>query len=288
MRVLVTGAAGYLGGAVVPALVTSGFLVRALVRGTPPEHLRETEVVRGDVVTGAGVEAAAADCAAVVHLVGIIRERPGATMAGVHVEGTRRVLRAAQRAGARRFVHLSAVGADVRGPTAYQRSKGAAEALVTSSDLAWTVIRPTVVFGPGGPGDNLVRQLGGLLSAAPWVPVVGDGRYLLQPVAAPDVATLCARSLQSPATAGGIYEAGGPERLTYLEVLRRIAAASGRPLRPLHVPVGLIRPLLPLLEHVPGFPLTADQLTMLLRGNVCDAEPCWAAFGLTPQRFTGR
>jgi len=290
MRVLVTGAAGYLGGAVVPALQAEGHRVRALVRrtGDGPPHLRTVETATGDVVEGTGLDQAAAGSDAVVHLVGIIRESRGATMEGVHVQGTRNTLQAAAHAGVTRFVHVSAVGADPYGPTDYLRTKGEAERLLAASGLACTVIRPTVVFGPGGPGSNLVAELGGILRAAPLMPVFGDGRYLMQPVSARNVAAGCARALAVPATAGRTYEAGGPERLAYEEVLRRIAAAMGRPFRPLHVPLGLIRPLLPTLQRLPGFPLTVDQLTMLLAGSVCDAGPFFSDFGLTTDRFEGR
>jgi NADH dehydrogenase len=209
-------------------------------------------------------------------------------MAGVHVQGVRNALGAAAHAGASRFVHISAVGADTHSPTAYLRTKGDAERCVAAAGLPYTIIRPTVVFGPGGPGRNLVAELGGILRVTPFMPVFGDGRYPMQPVSARNVAAGCARALTLPAAAGRTYEAGGPERLTYDEVLRRIAAAMGRPFRPLHVPLGLIRPLLPALQHLPGFPLTVDQLTMLLDGSVCDPGPFFEAFGLTPDPFDGR
>jgi len=290
MRVLVTGAAGYLGGAVVPALQAEGHEVRALVHhpSPVPQHLHGIDTAPGDVVIDLGLAAACAGCDAVVHLVGIIRESHGRTMERVHVRGTERILAAARLAGVRRMIYVSAVGARAHGQTPYQRTKAQAEQAVAASGIAHTIIRPTVIFGPGGPAKNLVTELGGILKAAPFALVVGDGRYLMQPVSARNVAQGCARALALPAAEGRIYEVGGPERLTYVEVLRRIAAAMGRPFRPLHVPVGLLRPLLPALERLPGFPLTADALTMLLEGSVCDAAPFFRAFGLTPDRFEGR
>lgn len=290
VRVLVTGASGYLGGAVVAALRAEGQEVRALVRRSVglPAHLGGVETARGDAVSGEGLAEAARGCQAVIHLVGIIRESAGVTMERVHVGGTRNVLRAAEAAGVEHFVHVSAVGADAHGATPYQRSKGEAERLVAAAGMAHTIIRPTVVFGPGGPGHNLVSELGGILRRAPVMPVFGDGRYPMQPVSAANVATGCARALSRPAARGRTFEAGGPERLSYEEVLRRIASALHRPFRPVHVPLGVIRPALPLLEHLPGFPLTSDQLTMLLAGNACDPQPFLQAFAIRPDRFEGR
>lgn len=302
MRVLVTGAAGYVGSGVVPALRAAGHEVRALLRpgaaGAP--HLHGVAVAPGDVVSGAGLAAACAGCGAVVHLVGILRPGPGRTMEGVHVQGTRHVLDAARAAGAGRLVHLSAVGADAAGPTAYLRTKAQSEAAVAAAGLPFTILRPTVVFGaweggaassaagPRPPVRNLVSELGGLLRAAPVTPVFGDGLYPLQPLSLRNLADAVAGALVHPEAVGRTIEAGGPERLTYLEVLRRIAAAMGRPFRPVHVPVGLVRGVLPVLERLPGFPLSGDQLTMLLRGSTCDPEPFFRLFDLTPEAFAGR
>ena len=282
MRVLVTGASGYLGGAVVPAVASAGHGPRALSRRT----VRGDESFVGDVLTGQGLDAACDGCEAVIHLVGALRGTPEALEA-LHVGGTERLLRAAERAGVGHFVYVSACGARNDG-TPYQRTKAGAEAAVRSAHLAYTVLRPTVVFGPGGPGPSFVRQLAGILRKSPVMPVFGDGRYLLQPVASKNVAEGCVRALLTPAARNRTYDVGGPERLPYIQVLARIASAHGRVLRSVHVPVGLVRAGLPLLERVPGFPLSRDELAMLLEGNICDAGAYFSELGLDPIAFDGR
>jgi uncharacterized protein YbjT (DUF2867 family) len=268
VRILLTGASGYLGGAVRPALEAAGHEVRPLPRPA------------ADIVTGRGLDEACASCAAAVHLVGALRGS-AAQLEALHFRGTVNLCQAARRAGVRRLLYVSAAGAAADGATAYQRTKWRAEEAVRASGLEWTIIRPTVVFGPGGPGQNLVRQLAGILRAAPVMPVFGDGRYLLQPIFSGNLADGIARALE--AAPGRTYDAGGPERLPYLEVLRRIAAAMRRPFRPLHLPLGLVR----VMVRVPGFPLGPDELTMLLAGNVCDGSAFFRDFGLEPEAFAG-
>jgi NADH dehydrogenase len=269
MRVLLAGATGYLGGAVRPVLEASGHEVRPLPRPA------------ADVVTGRGLESACQGCDAVVSLVGALRGRPEALEA-LHVTGTANLLRAAAAGGVRRFVHVGAAGAAADGATAYQRTKARAEDLVRASGLEWVILRPTVVFGPGGPGPNMVRQLGGILRRAPRMPVFGDGRYVLQPVSSANVARGIAGALRCPP--GRSYDVGGPERLSYLEVLRRIAAAQGRVLRPVFLPL----PLVTVLVRLPGFPLGPDELTMLLDGNTADGSAFFRDFAVEPERFSGR
>lgn len=282
MRVLVTGASGYLGGALGPAVTAAGDTYRGLVRGAPAG----TATVSGDVVTGRGLEAACDGCEGVIHLVGALHATP-TDLEALHVHGTENLLRAAERAGVRHVVYVSACGARLDG-TPYQRSKAQAEQAVRSAPLTHTILRPTVVFGPGGPGPSFVRQLAGILRASPVMPIFGDGRYLLQPVASTNVADGCVRSLTTPSARNRTYEVGGPERLPYLEVLARIAAAHGRAFRPLPIPLGLVRAGLPLLQRLPGFPLHSEELTMLVEGNVCDAESYFLDLGLQPVAFQGR
>lgn len=285
-EVLVTGGTGFVGTHVCRALIARGLVPRLLVRPgaedrIPPDVREKGRITPGDVTDRESVENAAQGTTAIVHLVGIIREFPakGVVFERLHVDATRNVVDAALRWNITRLVHMSALGAQAGGPTGYFDSKGRAEEHVRRSGLSWTIFRPSVIFGPG---DRFLNELGRLLRDTPFLPVPGDGRYRLQPVFVGDVAKGFADAILRPETGGRTFEVGGPERLSYVELLDRIAACNGRRARKVHVPLSFLRPAVRLLERFERFPLTTEQLEMLLAGNVCDNGPFYSAFGFTP------
>jgi NADH dehydrogenase len=285
-EVLVTGGTGFVGTHVCRALIARGFLPRLLVRtgseGKIPEDVRNAcRVTPGDATDREAVEYAAQGTKMIVHLVGIIREFPerDITFERLHVAATRNVVDAARRWEISRFVHMSALGARPGGPTGYFDSKGRAEEYVRRSGLSWTIIRPSVIFGPG---DQFLSVLTGVLRKAPFVPVPGDGSYRLQPVFIGDVAKGFADAVMRPDLEGKIFEAGGPQRLSYNELLDAVAASVGRRARKVHIPLSILRPTVRFMERFEKFPLTTEQLEMLLSGNTCDPGPFYSTFGFTP------
>jgi uncharacterized protein YbjT (DUF2867 family) len=284
-RVFVTGGTGFVGRAVIQALRAEGHAVRCLVRRGSEPDLRgfgAIERVEGDVMARQTLDEALGGCDAVVHLVGIIRERhaTGATFERVHVQGTQNVLDAAGATGVRRYVHMSALGTHAGARSRYHRTKWTAEEAVRSSPLPWTIFRPSIIYGRG---DELVTMLSGMMQRLPVVPVIGSGRQRLQPVPVEQVARAFARTLSLEATVKHSYDVGGPDAVSMVELLDAIARAMGRrrPLK-LHVPLGLVRPATRLLHRFPGYPLTPDQLLMLEEDNTCDASAFFSAFSLTP------
>ncbi len=286
--VFLTGGTGFVGRAVAGALVRHGHRVRCLVRpGSDPRLPREAgvEPVSGDVTSPSGLAGAARGVDAVVHLVGIVREHParGVTFERLHTQATEHVLAAAREAGARRILHMSALGTRHDARSRYHRTKWAAEQAVRGGGLDWTIFRPSVIFGPG---DGFVTLLARLVRWFPVVPVIGDGQNRFQPVAVADVAEGFARALEQPAAAGQAFEVGGPRAYTFDEVLDAIGTALGRRHVPkLHHPVALMAPVVSVLEGLPFFPLSRDQLLMLGEGSTCDPAPFARAFDLTLTDF---
>lgn len=282
MRVLVTGASGFVGRQVTARLLEHGHEVVTLTRhvtpdGAPPNaRLRH---VRGDVVTGAGLEEAMAGTQAALHLVGIIRERGGrVTFERVHVEGTRQVLAAAAAAGVERYLHMSALGAERGSASGYADSKARAEALVAASGLAWTILRPSLIFGPGS--EFFGKTLKNLVRLPPVIPQLGDGSFPFRPVWAGDVSLAFARALERPATALERYDVVGPVEYSFRELLELVRGALGVRKPIVSVPLPLMRLALPVLALLPEPPITRDQFVMLLAGNTGDPEPARAAFDL--------
>lgn len=284
-RIFVTGATGFVGRAVIPALQAHGYAVRCLVRRGSETALRGLEAierVEGDVLSPPTLERGMTGCDTVIHLVGIIREQPGrlSTFERIHTQGTVNVLEAAGAAGVRRYLHMSALGSRAGARARYHQTKWAAEEAVRASPITWTIFRPSIIYGRG---DEFVNLLAGMVGRLPVVPVIGSGQQRLQPVPVEHVAEAFARAVDLPATGKHAYEVGGPEAVTMVRLLDLIGQALDRPhVRKLHVPLGLVRPLTRVLHRLPGFPLTPDQLLMLEEDNVCDPQPLHATFGLTP------
>lgn len=268
MRVAVTGASGYVGRAVVEALVALGHEVVAVSRHPrvgDPGHGLGLDVLSDDL------RPAFAGADAVIHLVGIIRERTdvGVTFERLHVDATRRVLDAVRQSNVPRLLHMSALGTSPRGGSAYFETKWRAEEAVRAAWPKATIVRPSLMFGGGA---DFFRTLVGL-AHNPVVPVPGDGRTPFDPVARTDVARALAAMVSDEEASGETFEIGGPERFTLNQLIDRVGqAVLGRrpPLPKIHMPLRALRPLVALGEHVPGFPLTKDQLQMLGIPNTTD------------------
>lgn len=284
MRVLVTGGTGVVGGPAVEALVGRGHTVRVLSRH--PEQAGRAprvEYLYGDVAEPPSLVGAADGCDAVLHLAGIVAEQPPeSTFEKVNVEGTRALISEAERAGVRRFVYVSSLGAE-RGSSGYHRSKRAAEELVRGYAGSWLILRPGNVYGPG---DEVISLLLRILRAAPVVPVIGDGDRPFQPIRAEDLAAALAVAVEEGAPEGVALELAGVESVTINQLLDMLQETTGTGAVRVPVPEWLARVGIGTARAV-GVELPVDegQLTMLAEGNVLDPSLPNALverFGVTP------
>lgn len=287
MRIALSGGTGFVGGHLAVELVRRGHDVVALVRSAArAAALRSlgVETVEGDVTEGVGLNGWLSGCRVVVHLVGVIEERGDATFERVHVTGTRNVVRAAEEAGVGEIVHMSALGADDRpGASGYHRTKRVAERAVEESGLAHTIFRPSVIYGPG---DGFVSLLAKLLRWSPAIPLVGDGRFRLQPLWVGDLSTAFRQAVEREDLRGETFEIGGPDRIAYREVLRTIARVQGTPRPLVPFPVAFFRAAAAAGAALPiPVPITPDQLRMLLEENVTDRNAIGDVFGIEPVPF---
>lgn len=285
MNVLVTGGTGYVGPKVVHALRARNHDVRALVRSRKRGARLEAwgcELVEGDVTDTESLRRAVEGVEAVVHLVAIIKGKSG-DFERVMEAGTHDLVAAAEAAGAKRFVLMSALGtsAENRDLVPYYRAKWAMEQAVEASPLEHVVFRPSFVFGSdGGVLPMFVRQV----RWSPVTPVVGAGEGRIQPIWIDDVADCFAQAVDSAAAANRTFELGGPDVVTWNELYARIKAALRARRATFHIPVGAMRTVATLSDRLPFAPITRDQLTMLVDGgdSVCDPTPAFEAFGVRP------
>lgn len=282
--IFLTGVGGYVGRRVARRLRAAGHGVRGLLAPGEevPANLDGVEFVRGDLLDPPTLEPHGTGVTAVVHAAAAMLPNPPERVRSVNVDGTRNVLAAARRWGARRFVYFSAVSAAYRHKNCYGESKLEAEGLVAGSGLPWVVLRPTMVYGEGG-GLHFARLVA-LVRSAPVFPVFGPGTAKLQPVHVEDVASAVEIALCNAAAAGGMWGVSGATVVTFDELVSRIAAGLGvrRPL--VHVPLALAMAAARVAVRVsPSFFLTPEALLGLNQDADADHAPFAAACGYRPR-----
>ena len=288
MQVLVTGATGFLGRRVVAELLARRHQVRCLVHSPGRERLLagwDVDIHYGNIMDTESISQAMYDVQSVVHLVGIIRARRGLSFDHVHRQGTANVAEAASGGGAREIIYVSALGATHNPAYPYLHSKYQGELRIVNSGISYTILRPSVIFGPG---DEFLTALAGLVRLGPVVPVIGSGRNRLQPVALDDVAHCIADSVGNSLVKGKTLSLGGPSRLSYNDLLDEVALAMGRHIRRVHIPVALAQPMIAVMQGLlPRAPMTTGQLKMLGIRNVAEGRDIEESFGFTPKPLRG-
>ena len=287
ITVAVIGATGFVGGNVVRQLAEDGHRVIAVSRkGTRRREWPATVTTRAaDVVSGVGLDEALAGADAVVHLVAIARETHGRRFEDVNVRGTRHTVAAAERAGVRRFIHLSALGVIGDRHLGYLSSKWRGEEAVRASGLDWTVLRPSLLFGPGDGFFSLVQT-----TLKWWSPgivaIPGKGDATFQPLAVDDLARGVSKLVADPGRAGEVLELGGPEHITYRGIVDAVMRATGMHRIKLGMPIPLISALTTVTDRVlPIFPVSHDQIQSLGRPNATEIDAFERAFGFSPRPF---
>ena len=295
--VLVTGANGFVGSHAIPALVDAGHRVLALVRDDQaaetvlrrlPEASRSAvEIRHGDVNRPDTLTPALAGADAVLHLAAIARDWDGgATLRLVNTEGTRNVVVAMNDAGVQRLVHVGALGVVDEPDLHYGSSKAKAMAIVRESGLRWTILSPSLLFGPR---DGFFNILAGLVRMSPGVvPITGKGLARFQPLAIEDLARAAVIAFADDAYVGRELLLGGPRSWTYREIMEEVLRGMGRRRALVAMPVALIRLVAGAAEKVRfPFPVATDQLRQLRYDNVGPLDSVRTGFGFDPRPMEG-
>jgi uncharacterized protein YbjT (DUF2867 family) len=278
---LLTGATGTIGLPLLRRLTAAGAQVRCLVRDPRrlgSERVR-VQIALGDLSDPLSFRHALRDVDTVVHLAATIRDQPRGSIEELVAVATWRLVQAAERAGATRFVFFSALGASTRSRSRFMRAKAIAERAVVQSSLAHTVFAPSIVYSPGDPYLRLLARM----SRLPVMPIPGAGRASFQPIWAEDVADCVLSALpggsMAAAAEGARFELAGPETLTHEQIVETALRSFHRPRPIVHVPVQIVRRALTLLEWLMGPAAFATwdeaelmEISMTARDGSADAE----------------
>ncbi len=296
-RVGLFGGTGYVGSYLVDTLLANDMHPVLLVRPGSEDRVAQSAhctIVSGDIDDREAINRVAAASDALIYNIGILREFPnrGITFERLHYTGACHTMDAATDNGVRRFLLMSANGVKADG-TGYQSSKHRAESYLKECDLDWTILRPSVLFGePRGRMEFATQLATDIIDAPLPAPLFypgllpfNAGSFMMSPVHVTDVATAFVRALQDPQSIGQTLHLGGPESISWKEILRRLAAAKGRSKLMLPAPALGVSAAAALLERFEDFPITRDQIRMLLEGNTCSADDL-RRLGIEPRSFS--
>lgn len=280
------GGTGFVGARVVAHLAATGYRLRLPtrdpVRARHLSVLPNARLLRADVHDPNTLARLVAGCDGVVNLVGILNEAgyDGSGFRRAHSELAAKLVDACAQGGAPKLVQVSALHADVNGPSHYLRSKGEAEAaIISAAALRWTILQPSVIYGPG---DSFLNRFAGLLRQLPVALPLACPGSRFAPVHIDDVVTAVARALQDPTTDGRTYELCGPEIYTLRELVQMIAVATGKRRWIIGLPDWAARLQARVMERLPGKIFTLDNYRSLGVPSVCRSNGC-AELGITPR-----
>ena len=294
MKVAVFGGTGFVGSYILDELLAQGHQAKLLVRfgsESKLESFSKIESVFGDVSSLESIEETLSGCDAAINLIGLIREFPskGITFEDLHFQSAKRVIHAAEKAGVKRFILMSANGVKPNG-TPYQSSKWLAEQVLKESTLDWTIFRPSLIFGdPRGRVEFCSQLRDDMLSLPIPAPLFhrglipkNAGEFEMSPIHVKNVATIFVNALSKESTFGKRYDLGGPDIFTWKQLIKQIATGVGKIKWTMPAPVFPIKMAAGMLDRFSFFPITKDQLTMLLEGNTCDSKEVFEEFKIDP------
>lgn len=284
--IFIAGASGFVGGHLVNDLLARGYKVRCLARSGKKENLlsaRGAEVVIGDITSPETLRGVLGPDDFVVHLVGIIERKGSATFRAVHVEGTSNLVDEARRAGVKHFFYQSALGADKNSWSGYLSTKAEAEEIVKQSGLNYTIFRPSLIIGPW---DGFTKKILDMIRLSPVIPIPGEGRAKFQPVYIKDWLRCINKVIDTPSSYLSTFDIGGPEHLTYKEIVEAMSESIGRRKPVFNIPMGLMKISALFFDAVLSSPpVTPDQLRLLESDNICDIGTIEKNFGFVPLKL---
>ncbi len=286
LNIILTGGTGFVGSNLGRKLIENGHEVKYIVRPGSEKKIQppgKSIVISAD--PGGSLDHIRVKADVLINAIGIIREFPrkGITFNKIHLDITRNLVKFARANGIYRFIQISALGVGPDRATGYLQSKYDAEEYIRDSDRQWTILRPSMIFGPG---DHITGLFANMIKRLPVVPVIGDGNYKLQPVHIDDIAAGVAGTIGDDRAINRTFEIGGPEVMTFDRLLDEIGAALGKKkVKKIHQPVPLMKALAGIFGRFARYPVTVEQITMLLEGNFTSDRSFFDLYAIAPGSF---
>lgn len=289
--ILITGATGYIGSHLVKRLVAQGEQPRCLVRNARKAALvlpaDKVEFALGSTTRPASLTTAVQGVDTIIHAAFLTADRKQSTgnrYKDTNVNGTANLIKAAREGGVKRIIEISGLGTKPDKPGSYMQGRYLSEKMLMDSDLEWTIIRPSVIFGKDAP---FIKGLADLIRTSPVLPLIGGGKVMFQPIYVEDVVTVIIKVLEAPErTNGKIYTIGGPEYYTFTQVLDELLQAMKTRRTKIYAPTPFVGIGAAVMETVlPRPPLTKAAMTLFSFDNITDLNSVEQPFGFKPIAF---
>ncbi|MDQ6966680.1 MAG: complex I NDUFA9 subunit family protein [Mariprofundaceae bacterium] len=280
-QISIIGGSGFVGREIARQAIGQGYAVSIACRH--PERARDLlihgiRLVKADICSGRGLNDAVQHADCVINLVGLLFERGPQTFASAHVQGTEHLIAACERAGVKQYIHMSALGADLGSQSHYARTKAEAEQRVRTSQLKWSIMRPSVIYGKHDSFFNRFREL---YAKGPVAPLIGgDTRF--QPVWVEDVARAFVACIGKRGVKGEIFELCGPNTYSLRQMIDMLLQQLGWKRLLIDVPMPVAGLMAKLMQRLPTPPLTPDQLILLKHDNIAGSKDAFPAIFGTP------
>ena len=299
MRVALFGGTGFVGSYIIDQLIESSHLPRILVRSNSHNKIispDRCEIVEGNIANTDDIMNALEKADAVIYTIGIIREFPrqGITYEKLNFEGAVKCMDAAAEKGIKRFILMSTNGVCPDG-TGYQKTKWMSEQYLKNTSLNWTIFRPSLIFGDPRGHDRpefctqLKKDLINLPIPAPlfhkgFIPF-NTGSFSMSPIHIKDVANIFVSSIEQENHYGKTIELGGAKEIIWKDIIQIISNAYGKKKWAIPAPLIAVKTVAAMLDRFSWFPVTRDQLTMLVEGNNCDSTKFFSENDIKPRSF---
>ena len=297
-RIALFGGTGFIGSYVLNKLLEQGFLVNLLVRDGSehkhPENHENLTLIKGNATNESDQMATLYNADCVIYLIGLIREFPskGITFNSLHYKAPMQLIKLSEKLGLKKYIYMSANGIKPDG-TLYQTTKYNAEKKLKKSSLNYTIFRPSIVFGdPNGKTEFCTQLKNDLICQPLPLPLFFEGfsikyagQFLMSPIHVNNVSEIIVKSIRDEKSNGKTYLLGGENNFSWKEIIQIISKVLNRKKILLPAPAEIVKLVAGLFSRWDWFPITKDQITMLLEGNVCDCSDTFAHFEIKPKKF---